>query len=400
VGSVRPMIRRPVARRLRRRIRQAWSSIVWPEALRTSAAGTVVCHDWLISPAGSDKVAAHLTEIADAEVLYTFALDPTCTERLGITVPAVTWRFGRQVAHHRCYQLLLPLMPVIWASLDLDAARVVVTSSHSCVNAIHAPAARRLCYCHTPMRYAWDWRLERHRVPRPLRPVLPVLAAVLRAGDRRWSRRVDAYVANSAFVADRIMQAYGRSAVVVHPPTDLAFWRSGCVSEHDPSAPFLFAGRLVAYKRADLAVRAATEAGVPLVVAGAGPELHHLERIAGPTVRFVGAPDDDELRRLVCDARALVQPGVEDFGMLALEARAAGTPVIARHEGGASETVIDSVTGVLIEGDDLGVWAGALREFRPEAFDSQRLSLLADDTAPNVFHQRIAAELASLMDGS
>ena len=349
---------------------RAWlSRLVWPDARPLDEGATLVAHDWLAVLGGSDKVAAELTEIAGADAIVTFAVNDECVDALDLPVPVVTWRFGRWAGRSRRFALMLPIMPFVWWALDVGRPDLVVTSSHSCVNALRSPGARRVSYCHTPMRYAWAWRLERGRLPRPMRPFLPAVAAIYRRLDRRWSRRVDQYVANSTFVAGRIREAYGAEAIVVPPPipTD----RFLAVPLRDPAidAPFVIAGRWVPYKRFDLAVAAANRAGAPLVVAGDGPERARLSELAGPTVSFVDRPADDELAGLLAGARAFLFCGVEDFGMLPVEAQACGAPVIARREGGALDSVVDGVTGEFVDTDHVGDWAAALSGFDPERYD-------------------------------
>jgi glycosyltransferase involved in cell wall biosynthesis len=259
-------------------------------------------------------------------------------------------------------------MPYAWSHLPLGGYDAVVTSSHACVNAIQVPEGiPHISYCHTPMRYAWQWRSEIGRVPAPLRPLWPAAAGWLRLADRRWAQRVTRYIANSRHVAERIRDSYGREADVVYPPVDTTYWTPP--TEDARSEVFLVAGRLVAYKRADVAIRAAGEAGVRLVVAGAGPELPDLRRIAGANVTFAIDPPRDELRELYRNARALVNPGVEDFGMTMVEAQACGTPVLALARGGAMEAVLDGVTGELYSDSDPGTLAAHLRSFEPGRFD-------------------------------
>ncbi|MGA1555437.1 MAG: glycosyltransferase [Ilumatobacteraceae bacterium] len=350
-----------MAGRLRRLITRA----VWPDAM--SDPERVVCHEWFVHSGGSDQVAAQLARLVEAEVVYTFALDESFASRLfhqhGVTAPVVTWRFGRSIGRRSA--LLLAIMPLVWKALDLRSARLVVTSSHACVNAVAAP--HHLSYCHTPMRYAWEWRLERDRLPRWAQPGMPIVAAVFRLLDRRWARSVEVHVANSHFVAERIRRAYGVDAIVIPPPVEVTRF----AERPRPVAvgPFLAAGRFVPYKRFDLAIEAANRAGVELVVAGDGPERERLLRLAGPTVRFDIGPDDERLAQLLTSARALVFCGVEDFGMLPVEAQAAGTPVIARGLGGATESVVHGRTGILVDSDRTEDWAAALTSFDPAEFD-------------------------------
>ena len=337
--------------------------------------GTVVAHEWLTSAAGSDKVAAALVDSSGADAVVCLSARREVVDGLGITVPVHQSRVGRWAESGDRWHLVLPLMPLIWGSLRLSGAAVVVTSSHCLVNSLPA-VGRRVCYCHTPVRYAWEWQMERGRVPRRLRPLVRPGAAVLRWWDRRMSRRVDVYVANSQFIARRIEGAYGRSSVVVHPPIDTDRFtphersRDGDVG--DGADAFVVAGRMVAYKRIDIAVRAATQANVALVVAGRGPDWDDLRAMAGPTVRFVESPSDDELVQLIRHARAVVHTGVEDFGMLLVEAQACGTPVMARALGGAIETVRPGVSGVLVDSGRVDDWAVAMASFSDPGSASAR----------------------------
>lgn len=369
------------------------SRLVWPDA--PTVTGSIVCHDWLAVVGGSDKVAADLVRIVDAEAIFTFAVSDACVDELGIDAPVVTWRFGRWAGRSRRFALLLPIMPVVWWALDTGGAGLVVTSSHSCVNAVRSTAAPRVSYCHTPMRYAWAWRIERGRLPRPMRPLLPVIAAVFRRLDRGWSRRVDVYLANSSYVADRIRAAYRRDAHVVPPPIEAdrltAIDRPADVSD----APFVTAGRWVPYKRFDLAIQAANRAGLPLVVAGDGPDGDRLRALAGPTVRFVDRPHDDDLARLLADARAFLFCGIEDFGMLPVEAQACGCPVIARREGGALDSVRDGVTGTFVDSDSIDDWAAALVAHDPSAFETTVIRDHAAGFDAARFRERVAFVLGS-----
>lgn len=374
------------------------SRLVWPDAHRFRSASTVVLHEWLAVTGGSDKVADRLARLVDADVVFTFALDDECVADIGFDRPVVTWRFGRWAGRSRRFTYLLPVMPVVWWALDVPAARTVITSSHACVNAARRTGARRLSYCHTPMRYAWEWRLEQERAPRALRPVLAPFAAILRRLDRRWSRNVDVYLANSATIAERIGHAYRRSAEVVPPPIDVDRFplRSTPRTLDDP---FVAAGRFVPYKRFDLAVRAANRAGVALVLAGDGPDAARLESLAGPTVTIVRGPDDAGLAHLLAAARAFVFPGVEDFGMLAVEAQACGTPVIARRAGGALDNVSDGTTGTFVDDDTVAAWADAFAAFDPAAYDPVEIRSWATRFGVDAFDRNVRGAL-DRMDGA
>lgn len=326
-----------------------------------------VCHEWLTTLGGADKVAALLSRHFDAELFAAFALRPELAAELGVRGRLVTSRLNGVASSGRNWQYLLPVMSTVWRQLDLTGFDVVLTSSHAAVNAVPAtPGARRISYCHTPMRYAWEWRAEQARLPRPARPVLRPAAALLRRADRRWSANVDTYVANSRFVADRIRRAYGREAVVVHPPIDVDRWTYDASVE--PDDYFLVAGRLVGYKQPVVAVRAARAVGARVVVAGDGPALAEIDA-SDPGITVVRSPDDAELLELYRRARALVLPGVEDFGMTVLEAQACGTPVIARAAGGTLDSVVPGVTGELVRTGTVGDFAEVLDRFDRQRYD-------------------------------
>lgn len=330
-------------------------------------ARVALCHEWLTTYGGSEQVASRIARTLDIRDVFTFTAEPDLASTLfPIARIHIVHPIGESSFARRRWQWLLPLMGIAWGRTDLSAYDLVITSSHSSVNAVRVRAGGcHLSYCHTPMRYAWEWRSEMKRLPVFLRPLLPVLAFPLRAMDRGWARHVTAFAANSRYVAARIERYYGRSATVIYPPVDTGYWTPG---EERKKEFFLFAGRLVAYKRADLAVEAANKTGLSLVVAGAGPELSRLRKIAGPSVKFIQSPSRDDLRDLYRSARALVVPGVEDFGMTMVEAQSCGTPVVALRQGGAVEAVADGLTGVLYEEANSQGLASVMQAFDPSRY--------------------------------
>ena len=228
----------------------------------------------------------------------------------------------------------------------MPKADLLVSSSHFAAKAAGAHFdGPHLSYCYSPMRYAWRPDLEDDRLGGPSAVVGRAARPALRAWDRWSARQADTMIAISRSISDRIHDAYGINAPVIHPPVDVD--RFATVIRSDQPSHYLCFGRLVGYKRMDLAVQACTKAGLPLVVAGDGPELPRLRAMAGPSVRFEQNVTDSRYLELLSDSIALLFPGEEDFGIVPVEAMAAGVPVVAFGRGGALDTVIDGVTGVL-----------------------------------------------------
>jgi glycosyltransferase involved in cell wall biosynthesis len=297
---------------------------------------------------GAERVLVEVVHaLPDVSRVYVLRIkgDRSATRDLGI--PVTQSVLGASWLPDNIFNYLLPLMPLVWRFVPVGDARMVFTSSYATVNSIpRRDGVERVSYCHTPMRYAWEPKLESGRVPAISRPMLGLVSSLLRRWDRRWSTNVDHYITNSQFVAERIQRAYRREAEVLWPPVRTDIWTPGDGDKQRTG--FLAIGRLVPYKRFDIAIQAANESGATLTVVGQGPERSRLERMAGPTVRFLGSVDDFELAELYRSSVALIFPGVEDFGIVALEAQASGTPVIGARAGGLLETVVDGITGILV----------------------------------------------------
>ena len=325
--------------------------------------------DWLTGFRGGEKVLDELAGMFPNADLYTLIHVPGSTseriERLHITASPLSRLPG--AARH--YRKLLPLFPFAIERFRLEGYDLVISNSHSFAKGVRvAPGTPHLCYCMTPIRYAWD--LADEYLGRGLKRTL---AAPLLAGLRRWDRRtssperITAVVGISHYIADRIRRTWGREASVVYPGVDVARFRLGSAPREDF---FFMLGGFVPYKAEWIAIEAFRALGLPLVVAGDGPTRARLEASAPPNVRFLGRVPDGELEALYARCRALVYPQEEDFGMIAVEAQAAGAPVIAFGRGGAVETVVpvgDSAgrapTGVHFPEPTPDSLARAVREF-------------------------------------
>ncbi len=333
------------------------------EELRARFKRVAIVHDWLTIPGGSEQVVLELLEMFPAAELFTTIYDPAPwpPQIKGSRVHSSF--LNRLPGASRYYPKLLPLMNAAFRSFDLSGFDLVLSSSHACAkNVRKPPGVPHVCYCHTPMRYAWEEGfLEGEEVPRVLRRLLPPLLERLRREDLAGAQGPDVFVANSKHVAERIERFYGRSATVVNPPVDVDHYLG---LSRAPSDYYLAFGRVVPYKRVDLAVAACVERDRKLKVAGDGRALDAV-RAQAPTgdVEFLGKVPDDERDQLLAGARALLFPGEEDFGIVPVEAQAAGVPVIAYGVGGAVETVIDASTGVLFAEHSAAALGAAIERF-------------------------------------
>ena len=309
-----------------------------------SAPRTALVHEWLVGWGGSESVLASFARLFPEAPIHTLVHAPDARIRATFAGRDIrtTW-VGGLPGVGRYYRYTLPLMPEAWRHTDVGDVDLVLSSSHAFCKGVRVPdGAMHLCYCHTPPRYLWDLA-EGYRREGAWGLMGPTLAW-LRRKDVELAAGVDHFVANSRFVAERIRRIYGRESTVVHPPVDVeAFPEPEGEGEY-----FLAGGRLVGYKRVDIAIRAANLGRLPLVVFGDGPERKRLEAMAGPTVRFVGPVSREGLVALIRRAKAYLFPGVEDFGILPVEAQAGGRPVIAFAGGGVLETVIHGRTGILL----------------------------------------------------
>ncbi len=366
--------------------------------LRERFPRVAVAHDWLTVPGGSEQVVLELLDMFPAAELFTSIYDPSPWPAQ-ITERRVHSSFLNRIpGAARHYPKLLPLMNRAFRSFDLSGFDLVLSSSHACAKNVRAQAgALHVCYCHTPMRYAWEESfLEGEEVGRATRALLPPLLARLRRQDLAGAAGPDVFVANSRHVAARIERYYGRPAAVVHPPVDVEHYLA---LQREPGDYYAAFGRVVPYKRVDLAVAACVQLGRTLKVAGSGRALEAVRAQArGGAVEFLGKVSDRERDRLLAGARALLFAGEEDFGIVPVEAQAAGVPVIAYGRGGAAETVIDGRTGVLFEEQSARALAGAITRF-------ERLELDAGEARENAarfgrarFQREMAAVIARAAD--
>ena len=356
-------------------------------------------HEWLTGMRGGEKVLDVLCERFPGAELFTLihvkgSVSPAIERR-----PVHTSWLQHLPGNRQYYRQCLPLFPLLIEQFDFDRFDLVLSSSH-CVakSVIVGPRAVHICYCHTPMRYAWDQfdaYFGPERLSRVSRAILRPAMAALARWDRATSHRVHRYLTNSQHVARRIGRYYNREAHVVYPPVDTEFFRPSasvpastgsraapCGPESEPprDGPHekrcLIVSALVPYKRLEIAIDACRLAGVPLTIVGGGPERTRLERTAvesGADVQFLGRLSDEDVREEYRRASLVLLPGEEDFGIAPLEAQACGRPVVALGRGGAVESIVPGETGILVAEPDARAFATAVADALNRRFDSDAI---------------------------
>lgn len=348
-------------------------------------------HDYLLVMRGAERTFAAMAECWPGAPIYTSVYSEEGTARRFARRQVKTSFLQHLHPRQSTFRRLLPLYPRAISSLPVGDHDLIVSSSSAFAHGIvSADGVTHVCYCHTPFRYAWHEReATLMGTARPLRPVLGPVLGRIRDWDRRVSQRVTSYIANSELVKQRIADCYGRDSVVVHPPVDVDRFTCG-----EPEDYFLIVSELARHKQIDVALSAADLAGVPVKVVGDGPELARLRAEFGKA-SFLGRVGDDALAKLYAGAQALIVPGIEEFGIAAVESQAAGRPVIALDAGGARETVIDDVTGVLVPAGGRDRFAEVLADVDFTSFSAQLIRRLAQRFSPRRFKLELLEAVAS-----
>lgn len=368
----------------------------YPDAWRSLS--VALCHDWLTGMRGGEKVLELLGDGFPDAKLYTLLHKRGSVSARIEHRPVQTSCLQRVPQIDRYYRYFLPLFPLAIRSLGTADADILISTSHCAAKALRKrKAARHLCYCFTPMRYAWTFHDEYFGRSVMKRAVLSPVLAALRSWDRANSAGVDRFVAISKHVQARIETFYGRESDVVYPPVDTDFY---FVDAAKPREDFdLVVSALVPYKRVDLAVAASTQTGRRLIVVGTGTEYEKLKAAAGPSVTFLGWQPDARIRELYQTCRFLVFPGEEDFGIVPVEAMACGTPVLAFGRGGAIETVVSGSTGMFFHEQNVDALIACAREAGDRAWDAGTIRARALAFSRQTFIDGIAASLDRCLRG-
>jgi glycosyltransferase involved in cell wall biosynthesis len=352
-------------------------------------------HDYLLVLRGAERSFADLAQCWPDVPLFTLLYSEQGTDGVFAHRRVTTSRLQLSRASQKGFRRLLPFFAGAARSLPLQRYDVVISSTTAFAHLVRPrPDALHISYCHSPFRYAWhDRRVALSEVPSVARPALRGVLWRHRRHDLEAASRITHLIASSEIGRRRIEDFWGRRATVVHPPVATERFSLG-----EPGAHLLVVSELVRHKRVDLALEAARRAGCPIKVVGDGPELQRLvATYAGPGVEFLGRVGDAELARLYSAARAFVMANAEEFGISAVEAQAAGRPVVAAAAGGALETVVDGVTGVHVPPNDVEAMAEAMRHTNFDLFDPLVVRANAERFSRTVFCERFPAEVTRVV---
>lgn len=361
-----------------------------------------IIHDYLVNQGGAENVLEKILELFPDAPVFT-AIHKNGSVSATIEAHQIKTSFLQHAPLAKSkWQYYLPLMPKAFESIKLDEFDLIVSSSHSCAKGVTVkPSAKHICYCHTPMRYAWNLYDEYSETLRqPQRFLFQKTMKRLREWDKNNSKRVDHFIANSTAVAERIMKYYGREAEIIHPPVATDYFT--LPNEERSREYYLTVARFTPYKRIDMAINVCAEIGRPLKVVGSavGYGQSIQKSSAESSIEFLGPISGEQLRGLYRGAKAFLMPAEEDFGITAVEAQACGTPAIAFGSGGARDTVIDKETGIYFYKQTNEELAKAIESFERMEFDRQVIRKHAERFSVEAFINRMKAALSLFLSES
>jgi glycosyltransferase involved in cell wall biosynthesis len=347
----------------------------------------IVC-DWLTNFGGAEKVILALHQLFPKAPIYTTVYNPQRMHGFENAVIHTSYLQHMPWAKDR-HQLYLGLMPQVFEQFDLNGYDIIISSSHSCAKGIITkPETLHICYCHSPMRYAWENShayIREYQINGSIKKLAPYFLHKIRMWDRLSADRVDYFISNSHHVQNRIFKYYRRPSTVIHPFVDTEDFYLG-THRHDF---YLAVGRLTPYKRFDLIIDAFNELRFPLKIVGTGVAYKKLVQRANSNIEFLGRVDDKKLAELYSNAKALIFPQVEDFGITPLEAMASGCPVIAFNKGGALETIEDKKSGLFFDEQNVSSLKAAVQKSRQMKFNHKAIRERAQEFDRHVFNEKI-----------
>lgn len=345
-------------------------------------------HDWLTNMGGAERVVINFKEIFKDAPIYTTLYNGKNLDKQLQNIDVHTSFLQNIRGAKKKHQKYFPLMPMAFESFDLNEYDIVLSSSSSCAKGVITnPETMHVCYCHSPMRYGWEFYYEYTKDMKGIKKkLIKYFMNYMRIWDVTSANRVDYFIANSENVARRIWKHYKRESVVIHPPVRCKLFNISDIDEDY----FLVVSRLVEYKRIDLAVKAFNDLGLPLVIIGDGPEKEKLKSIAKDNIKFLGRQPDEVIKEYYSKCRAFIFPGEEDFGITPLEAQASGRPVIAYGKGGALETVINGKTGLFFKEQKAEYIIECIKKFEKMQFNKDDIRRHAEEFDEEIFKEKIS----------
>lgn len=349
-------------------------------------------HDYLVQYGGAERVLEALAEIFPEAPIYTLLYDD---EKMNGALKGrvIKTSFLQKIPfakkHHR---LFLALMPGAVERLDLSGFDLIVSDSSSFSKGIIKPAgSMHICYCHTPLRYAWDYTdkyIKESSYPKIVKFFLPPVINFVKKWDFKAAQRPDYFIANSNFIADKIKKYYGRDAEVIYPPVEITN-NSQQTTHNKKEDYYLIVSRLMPYKRVDLAIEAFNDLGLKLKIVGDGPDRKRIEKTAKNNIEFTGTKSNGDLADFYKNCKAFIFPQEEDFGIAAVEAQMYGKPVIAFRSGGACESVIENKTGIFFNKQNKDSLIAAIKKFEGLKFDAEEIKSHSQKFSKEEFKRKI-----------
>lgn len=356
-----------------------------------------IVHDALMVAGGAERLTVYLSQTFPEADIYTSAYVPEKTYPYFKSQKIHTLPGARIVKNERQFKQLFPLWFLGFRGLDLSRYDLVISSSTYLAKFIHPlKNGKHICYLHSPFRFLWkrkSYSADSLPFNRLLMKAIDLVSPIIQRLDKHFTDQISYLITNSQNSASFIRNVYGRDAEVIYPPVEVNQFKIAVERKHY----YLVVSRLISYKRVDLAIQACEQMHRKLLIVGDGPELEPLQKIAGEYTNFLGKVGDEDLKKLYSEARGLIFPGVDDFGMTPIEAQASGCPVIAFRAGGAVETVIENVTGVFFQNQSVADLIASLERFEKIDFDSQNIRQAVMRFDVSVFQNKIRSFVRSVM---